>query len=405
MKPSSILLRASLSLFALISTLPLRAASSPASLEERLDRLEKQLARIEARLADTVSADELAPTLKEYSELTRALGWDGKSSLNAVKPAGKEQKLALGGFFHINAETGNAPDARFTGIADRVLIRRARLGVTATFAEAFGARLEGDFGNNAVAGNAGYRAQACDAYVQWTKYPEFTLRGGQFKTPFGYEQLASDTKTFTIERSLPNDRLTFSRQIGLMAQGDVLNKRVNYSVGAFNGNGVNNGANDNENFMTVGRLAVVGYDGKTSGGQKVRWTAGANGMTTYDNGTFTGRKYGWGVDTQLVLGAAEFWAEWLRNDMNPATGASTSGLGWSALAAYTFAPKWQGVVRYESYDSNTSTAATTTREWVFGLNFMIKGDDLKLSLNYLVGKQPSPASSNGRVLGRMQVMF
>lgn len=381
------------------------ADSTPATLEERIARLEKQLARLEAKLGDTVTADELAPTLKEFSDLTRALGWDGKSPLPSVKPAGKEQKLALGGFFHVNGETGNAPDARFTGIADRFLVRRARLNVTATFAEGFLAKLEGDFGNNAIAGAAGYRAQATDAYVQWNKYPEFTLRAGQFKTPFGYEQLASDTKTLTIERSLPNDRLTFSRQIGAMATGDVLKKRLNYSVGAFNGNGVNNGANDNENFMAVARLAGVAYDGKTSGGTKVKWTAGANGATTYDNGAFTGRRYGWGWDTQLVVGAAEFWAEWLRNDLNPATGASTSGLGWSVLAAYSFTPKWQGVLRYESYDSNTTTANTTTKEWVFGVNYLIKGDDLKLSLNYLSGRQPTPTGTNGRLLGRMQVMF
>src|SRR5438045_1039340 len=80
----------------------LRAETKTPTLEERMTRLENAIARIEAKLNDTVSADELAPTLKEYSELTRALGWDGKSPLSSVKPGGKEKSLALGGFVQAN---------------------------------------------------------------------------------------------------------------------------------------------------------------------------------------------------------------------------------------------------------------------------------------------------------------
>src|SRR3982751_3608872 len=74
------------------------ARADAGSLEERLTRLEAALARIEQRLGDTVSADELAPTLKEFSDLTRQIGWDGKSALTIAKAAGKEQKLSIGGY-------------------------------------------------------------------------------------------------------------------------------------------------------------------------------------------------------------------------------------------------------------------------------------------------------------------
>jgi phosphate-selective porin OprO/OprP len=63
-------------------------------------------------------------------------------------------------------------------------------------------------------------------------------------------------------------------------------------------------------------------------------------------------------------------------------------------------------VGYDVYDPNTSVAGNTTQEWTFGLNYFIKGDDLKLSLNYLLGDQPGDGLGyRGRLLARMQIVF
>lgn len=66
----------------------------------------------------------------------------------------------------------------------------------------------------------------------------------------------------TIERSLPNDRLTPGRQIGGMLYGSFAGGRFGYSAGAFNGSGTNIGNNDNDRFMWVGRANVVVHQGK-----------------------------------------------------------------------------------------------------------------------------------------------
>jgi len=391
-------------LLAAASLLSARAESSPATLEERLARIEKQLQSMESRLNDSVTATELAPTLKEFSDLTRSLGWDGKSSLNAVKPTGKEKTLALGGFVQANFESGEVPDARYAGLSNRFLLRRARLFVSGTFAEAMAFKVESDFGANSLGAKTGQSGQLTDAYISWTKFPAASLRLGQFKTPFGYEQLAADTKIYTVERSLPNDRITLGRQVGLMAFGDVADKRLSYSVGAYNGTGTNLNTNDNQKFLWVGRVAGVVFDGK-AGEQKVKVTAGVNTFTTVDKGTFNGRRTGSGVDAQVVCGPAEFQAEWLRADQHPVTGAATAAEGWALLGAYSLTSQWQAVVRYETYDSNIATVNTTTDLWTFGFNYLIKGDDLKLSLNYLSGSQPAPAPHGDRFLARFQFMF
>ena len=379
------------------------ARGQPAApgLEERLARLEKQLARLEARLGDTVSSDELAPTLKEFGDLTRQLGWDGKSPLTVVKAAGKEQKLSIGGYVQAHAEFGRAPDARYAGINNRVQLRRARITTKGVFAEGFEFTLQPDFGNNSVAGNTGYRAGLADGFLAWTKYEAANLQIGQFKSAFGYEQLLADTKLPLVERSLPNDMLTVSRQMGVALLGTVANKRITYNVGAYNGNGVNNGFNDNDQFMYAGRVAATAWSRGTD-----KLTLGTNGYWSNDTGTFTGRRTAWGVDTQLTLGAFDATAEYLHALQNRLTGADTAADGWSLLAGYFIIPKvWQALVRYEAYNANTKIGGNESTTWTFGANYYLKGDDLKLSFNYVLGDPAGPLKGEGRFMTRMQVVF
>lgn len=370
-------------------------------MEERLKRIEEQLQRLEARLNDTVSADELAPTLKEFSDLTRQIGYDGKTPLTVVKAGGKEQKLSLGGYIQMHGEAGDAPDSRFVGINDRILLRRARMTIKGAFAENFDFTLQSDFGNNSIGGVAGYRAQLADAFVNWSKYDLANVQIGQFKTPFGYEQLVSDTKTLTVERSLPNDLLTVGRQIGLGVSGSVLEKKLTYQAGLFNGNGTNNGANDNDQFMYAGRVAAQVWSKGAN-----RLAVGANGYTSRDTGTFTGHRTAWGVDGQATFGRFDAAAEYLHVLSNRISGTDTTADGWSLLAAYFVVPKTlQVVARYESYDSNVKVGDTTSDNWLVGANYYLKGDDLKLSLNYVLGDPAGPLSDQGRLLGRLQVIF
>jgi phosphate-selective porin OprO/OprP len=247
------------------------------TLEDRVAALEQQLA--------SLSAENKA--LREKQE--------AKPGALPVTIAGKESKLALGGFVQLHAESGDAPDSRYTGINDRVLVRRARLNVKGSFGQDWGFKLESDFGANTLGATTGYRAQLTDVYVDWTPHAAAQLRFGQFKTPFGWEQLMSDTQNPFVERPLANDRLTVSRQIGAGLSGSLAGGRADYSVGVFNGNGVNNSNNDNNQFMTVARVAAKVWTGRVQG-QAAAWSAGANAFTTRDTGTFTGRREGLGHD-------------------------------------------------------------------------------------------------------------
>src|SRR5689334_14635335 len=169
-----------------------------------------------------------------------------------VQATNGEASLTLGGLLQVQFEDGDRGDSRFPATGeDRFYLRRARLNATGTFAEQFDFRLEFDLAGT-LGSTTGLRAQMTDGYVNWNRYAYANVRAGQFKTPFGFEQLYADPRLLTIERSLANDRLTLNRQLGAQLWGDLLDKHLSYAVGVFNGNGVNNSANDNGKFLWAG---------------------------------------------------------------------------------------------------------------------------------------------------------
>lgn len=321
-----------------------------------------------------------------------------------VAAAGKEQKVTLGGFMHLNGEAGGTPDARWNGLRDRVLLRRARLNVSGTFKDDVAFKLEGDFGANSISSRSGISAQLTDAYVDWTPHPAAGVRVGQFKSPFGYEQLLADTRTAMVERTLANDRMTLGRQVGVGLQGKLAESRVSYSTALFNGTGTNTSVNDNDNFLWAGRLSAALLRGDKDG-FPLKASIGTNVFTTRLDGTFAGTREGLGLDAQFAYGDAALEVEWLRNESDPDAGTSITADGWSALFTLDLTTRWQAALRFETYDSNTAATATESDTWTVGATYRIRGDDLNFTLNYLIGDPPGAVDDDARLLGRLQVQF
>ncbi len=376
-----------------------------ASIEERLRKLETQV-------------DDLKG---ENSALKQQLGWDGKSELPLAKPAGKENKLKLGGYLQAHGEFGSAPDSRYTGINDRFLLRRARVNISGSFAENFDFRAEVDIGNNAVGAttSANWKPVATDIFMNWNRYEFANVKIGQFKTPFGYSQLMSDTKTPFIERFLGNDRMTDSRQIGVAVWGDLIPKRLNYNFGVFNGGSVNTGANDNDNFMYAGRISGTPFTG-TFFDQESTLTVGINSLQDHGVGasktafgftgnSFTGKRYGVGADLQFNLGRLELSGEYLFNHFTPDDAvpfAKVEARGFQVSGGYYIvAKKLVTRIRYDSFDPNSDLPGNSTDTWTVGLTYFIKGDDLRLDLNYMLGSAPGQPDDKGRLIGRAQLVF
>lgn len=344
-----------------------------------------------------------------------------------VKPAGKEVTLTLGGLLQVQGEGGDRGDARWANGNDRFYLRRARLNATGRFLEDFDFRLEMDLAGS-LANTTGLRAQLTDGYINWSRYGAANVRAGQFKTPFGFEQLYADPRLLTIERTLASDRLTLGRQLGVQLGGDFLDKRLFYAAGAFNGNGANNNFNDNGKLDGVGRVGAVPWRGRLGGGP-ASWSVGVDGFTAEDaavtltpdlgldstpatpdrDGIFAGKRRGFGVDTQLVAGRFELWAEYLRTRFEPANAIPRSvfqaGGGYVQASFYVIPQKLQIVVKQETFDPRDDVKKDQTDTSTLGVNYYFKGHDLKLMLDYLRVKAGPSGSPQDKVLARLQVGF
>ncbi|HWN42705.1 MAG TPA: porin [Thermoanaerobaculia bacterium] len=331
-------------------------------------------------------------------------------SPGTVKPAGKETTLTIGGLLQVQADFGDRGDSRFGTDNDRFYLRRARLNATGKFLEEFDFRIEGEFAGT-LANSSGLRAQLTDAFINWNRYPEANIRMGQFKTPFGFEQLFSDPRLITIERSLVNDRLTLSRQLGVQVGGDLFEKRMNYAAGVFNGNGANNNFNDDDSFLSTARVSGVLLQGKP-----LTWSLGGNVFSSedtsvaasdfgFDNNVFAGERLGTGFDTQLLAGRFELWAEYLAVDWEPSGRSEVGSEGWYVQGSYFFIPdRLQAVLKAESFDPVTEDRTEPVEIGTAGLSWYLKGHDLKLLLNYLRVQQDGQEDQD-KILTRMQVIF
>lgn len=385
-------------LLAILSSACLPAQTAP-SVEERLKALEQQVQGL----------------AKENAELKQQLGWKGAAAPVLPQPGGKETKLIVGGFLQGQAEFGRAADPRWAAVKDRFFFRRARIYLAGSFAEDFDFKAELDLQGNTLGAGTGQLARANEIYINWRKYAFANVRFGQLKPAFGAEALASDTSIFTIERSLASDRLTDGRQLAASVAGELWGRKLSYLAVVANGNGSNVSANDNSKFSKSARLA---YTPVATAGDKL--TIGVDGLWTDDvnvtksdlglpGNLFTGSRRMSGVDVTWTHGRLDLNAEWLHGTFKPAGALPAARFvaeGWQATAAYFLIPaKLRAVVREEAFDPDTAIGGNTMHTTTLGLNYYLKGEDIKFMLDYLNGQMPGSTTDGGRLLTRVQVVF
>jgi phosphate-selective porin len=448
---------------------PLRAQTSSSNSEsERLQKLERaveQLQRRNAELEQEVSslkkqsASEPGATGKRKTEVT----YDGKTYVEKsvaveekpriyVTPRASEFKLVLGGYIQMNLEDGevSAFEGRFgqTALKDRFRLRRVRINLTGDFAENFDFKVEGDF-ENSDGINANRDAfSGTDIFINWHQFAEANVKAGQWKAPFGLEQLTPDPTLIIIERSLPTGAITPERQIGVQVWGKPFTNiwpaqkdLLTYYAGIFNGNGRNVTVNDNNNFMYVGRLELLPWQGKLLG-QNSSLKLGADVLNSRDDkGTnisqslnllvnsdgslspFTlpgaDERTAWSVDAWFNLGPFDLIGEYFQEKVNgrtvngvPPGFADFTTNGFYVTGAYYLIPKkLQAAVRWEQLNpgqkGNDGIHSITG-----GLNYYIHGDDLKLMANYIHTwsdfRQANPQFGDDQfdeVIVRLQLMF
>ncbi|HXF08479.1 MAG TPA: OprO/OprP family phosphate-selective porin [Candidatus Acidoferrales bacterium] len=181
---------------------PVHAAEAPPAdleaLQQRLDQLEQMVGQLRTQL-DT---ERQARQAVESAAVIRPVS-DGKS-LKFQSPGG-DFSFQAGGRLDIDAA---AYDEDKQDLGDGTDFRRARMYMRGTLARDFDYMFEYEFADSATR-NKGIT----DAYMRYKGFAPALITVGNFKMPFGMEQLTSDNTTIFLERGV-NDILTPGRGIG-----------------------------------------------------------------------------------------------------------------------------------------------------------------------------------------------
>ncbi len=444
-------------------------------LEDSVRQLQQRNSDLENEVHQLKAKSPFAPVFdKQTARVTP--GNDNKTVFAApppppvdVHPAGPEYKLTLGGYIQANFEDGDvsAFEGRFgaTALKDRFRLRRARITLTGDFAEQFDFKIEGDFeqsdaaitalktvnvstgATTTVTNSNRTEFSASDIFINYHGLPEMNLKVGQWKAPFGLENLTPDTQIYTIERSLPTGAIVPERQIGAMVWGKPLATAapdskdfVTYYAGIFNGNGRNFNNNDNNEFMYVGRLELQPWKGRVLGQEgslklggdyfHSRDDAGTNispalnlkvnpdGSLSSFTLTSADERNAFSFDAWLKIGPFDLITEYLEehvdgrevNGVPPIADFTTNG--YYVQGSYFILPKkLQGVLKWEALNpgqlGNDGIHSLTA-----GLNYYVHSDNIKIMADYVHTwsdyRAANPQFGNSEfneVLLRLQVVF
>ena len=464
-------------------SVPLHAQDAPsASEDERLKKLESAVRQLQQRNSELEKKvhqlKSRSPFAAEISgpEKKPMAGNDNKAVFAApspppvdVHPGGSEYKLTLGGYIQANFEDGDvsAFEGRFgtTALKDRFRLRRARISLTGDFAEQFDFKIEGDFeqsdaaitalktvntktgATTTVTNSNRVEFSGTDIFINWHQIPEMNLKVGQWKAPFGLENLTPDTLIYTIERSLPTGAIVPERQIGAMLWGKPLTNAapdfkdfVTYYGGIFNGNGRNFNNNDNNEFMYVTRLELQPWKGNVMGQEASlklggdyfhsRDDAGTNispalnlkvnpdGSLTSFTLTTADERNAFSADLWLRVGPFDLISEYFEEHVD---GREVGGVppmadfvtnGFYIQGSYFILPKkLQAVVKWEALNPG-QMGQDGIHSITGGLNYYIHGDNVKAMANYVHTwsdfREANPQFGDDQfdeVLLRLQVVF
>jgi hypothetical protein len=249
-----------------------------------------------------------------------------------------------------------------------------------------------------------------DANIDWdiSKKKTFRARFGQFKAPFGRQQLTSSGAQQFVDRAIQDGRYNDARETGLALWGTLRTNEVDWRAMISNGNGRTQVANDNAKFLYTGRvmwqalgnvrmnqwgsgpLLTEGDLGDSANGPLLAVAAQIsnndrhNSTTANDNDNTT-----FGVDYTFKHKGFASVAEYDYRTSNPETGPDFQDRGFLFQGSYAWkapgipgASFWELAVRYAQVDPNSNTPDNNRTEIGGAANYYYNKHNLKLQADF-----------------------
>jgi len=393
----------------------------------------------ESVFADNETALELF--LFKYG-LTAEVKRPSSPPLNVVWRDGKT-RFTLGSAAYVEMSTRLQP--RFTlelpddnvqlpGTADKgdskgsFRIRRAKFKLEGWF---YKPSLEFEFQMNFTDVNASPASQQVeDANIDWdvSKKKRLRVRFGQFKAPFGRQQLTSSGAQQFVDRAIQDARYNDARETGLALWGTFGGNKLDWRVMMSNGNGRTQTLNDNSKYLWSGRVMwqAIGNARMDQWGSGALLTEGdlgdsAAGPLLAVAGQFSNNNrfasttavdldnQTWALDYSLKYRGFASIAEYADRRSKseaPATGAATPEFhdkGFLFQASYAWkapgipgASYWELAFRYAQVDPNDNVSGNDRTELGGAASYYYNKHALKVQADFRQLKDDAGNSGAGR---------
>lgn len=230
----------------------------------------------------------------------------------------------------------------------------------------------------------------------------FRFQAGQFKAPFGLQQLTSSGRLQFVDRAITDAKFNPGRDMGAMFSGTVAGRRVGYDLGLFNGSGESI-RQTNDTHLLVGRVQfqplgpyalaessvdaparpVVHLGAGVRTGKQIRGRTTAGIVEDPDNQTAMNLEFAF-KGPRLYSTAEYFWMTDKQD--NPTRGRDIDSRGFHAQAGYMVVPKVVDVgLLYARItpDTGVDDADTSELRGVFGYFWQAHGLKLQADVGTL----------------------
>ncbi len=242
--------------------------------------------------------------------------------------------------------------------------------------------------------------EAKDLKLGYRTTPFLALSAGQFKVPYSRQRIVSSSLLQFQTRPNIADAFVPGRDIGLVVHLHSTDERYRFWSGIFTGNGSNTKKDDSKgkplvatriDFQPLGAVGEEESDIEQTTPPKL--LIGANVAHSEDTDsaskdpeylrTIPGTKLLYGADATLKYRGVFVTGEIHQASFQPDSGRNFTAGGFLAQAGYYIASlRLEPCVRYDVFDQCNHVGNDRERTITYGLNFLPRGQSVKLMLNY-----------------------
>jgi phosphate-selective porin len=243
----------------------------------------------------------------------------------------------------------------------------------------------------------------------------FRVSAGQFKVPFGRQEQTSSGRLQFCDRDILSEEFTRGRDVGVQVDGMLADGRVEYALGAFNGNSRNRVDNDNAKLQYNGHVAFQPWgDVRYSEGdfESVDNPLLAVGVEFESNNLHGATNVNdldttiWGGFAILKYRGASVFGEYFARNRQPESGSSFDANGWHVQGGYFVRRNvLELALRYASWDPTNAIGSNDQSEVGGAVNYYVRRHNLKFQADFRQIEDGGSGTKNKELRLQTQVVF